>query len=334
MTNSNVKVTICCFAYNHGKYIRDALEGFVKQKTNFDYEVIVHDDASTDDTAKIIREYEEKYPHIIKPIYQVENQHSKKINKMVTFILPKAQGRYMALCEGDDYWTDENKLQLQYDYMEAHDDCSLVAHMALTYHMDGGYYTPYTTRSFKTEEQRNISAEEIINKHTIFPTAAMFLRMDYYYRNKEFLSKIQSFDYLAKALLATEGNVYVIPRVMSVYRYGSVGSWTNRVYKNAARLEQHFLASIATMERLDEYREYKFHDAISENIEQRRFDIQVKLLNLKALKEEPYKERYYALSTKERALLHMKKYAPVLHRLYIKFTIMVKKNINRKYKPV
>lgn len=331
--SNNVKVTVCCFAYNHEEYIRDALEGFVKQKTNFDYEVIVHDDASTDGTAKIIREYEEKYPDIIRPIYQVENQHSKNINKMRAFILPAARGKYIALCEGDDYWIDEDKLQLQYDYMEAHEDCSLVAHMALTYHMNGGYYTPYTSRSFATEEQRHISAAEIINKHTIFPTASMFVRTDYYHHNAEFLSGVRAFDYLSKALLATEGDVYVIPRVMSVYRLGSAGSWTNRIYKDANQLEKHFLAAVSTMEKLDEYREYKFHDAIEKNIEQRRFDAQAKLLNFKVLKKEPFKDKYYALSVKERALMHLQKYAPILHKLYNKITVMIKKFANRKVKP-
>jgi len=331
--SNNIKVSVCCFAYNHEEYIRDALEGFVKQKTNFDYEVIIHDDASTDNTAKIIREYEEKYPEIIKPIYQTENQHSKNVNKVKEFVLPIARGKYIAFCEGDDYWIDEDKLQLQYDYMEEHENCSLVAHMALTYHMDGSYYTPYTTRSFVSEEQRHISAEEIINKHTVFPTAAMFFRMDYYHHNSRFLSEVCSYDYLTKALLATEGDVYVIPKVMSVYRFGSKGSWTNRIYKNPKQLEAHFLAAITTMEKLDEYREYKFHDAIAKNIEQRRFDTQIKLLNFKALKNAPYKKKYYALSIKERTLLYLQKYAPFLHVLYTRTTITIKKFLNRKTKP-
>ena len=331
MSNSNIKVSVCCFAYNHEKYIRDALEGFVNQKTDFDFEVIVHDDASTDSTAAIIKEYELKYPEIIKPIYQVENQHCKGINKLRKFVLPLMKGKYIALCEGDDYWIDENKLQMQYDYMESHEECSLVAHKALTYHMDGNYFAPYVQRSFSTDEECHISAEEIINKHTLFPTASMFFRIDYYTRNADFLMSVKGFDYLAKATLATEGNVYVIPKVMSVYRLGSAGSWTNRIYKNSNLLEKHLIDAINTLEKLDEYRGYKYHDAIQKNIDQRKFEIQMKLLNFKALKNDPYKEKYYNLSFKERVLLHLQKYVPFLYRLYLKCVAVAKKFKYRKY---
>ena len=117
MEDNNIMVSICCITYNQEKFIRQALDGFLMQKTNFKYEIIIHDDASTDNTANIILEYEKKYPDIIKPIYQTENQYSK--GKKPTLITYKAaQGKYIALCEGDDYWIDENKLQLQVDYME------------------------------------------------------------------------------------------------------------------------------------------------------------------------------------------------------------------------
>lgn len=120
----SVQVSILCAAYNHEPYIRDALEGFVRQKTDFPYEVIINDDASGDNTAAVIREYEQKYPDIIKPIYQTENQYYHVVSMVTDILLPHAAGKYLALCEGDDYWIDENKLQMQYDYMEAHPDCT------------------------------------------------------------------------------------------------------------------------------------------------------------------------------------------------------------------
>ena len=113
-------VSIVCITYNHEAFIKDALDGFVMQKTDFPFEIIVHDDASTDGTANIIREYEAKYPELFVPIYQSENQFSKvgvSIWEDITF--PKARGKYVALCEGDDYWTDPLKLQKQFDFLEA-----------------------------------------------------------------------------------------------------------------------------------------------------------------------------------------------------------------------
>lgn len=119
-----IMVTVYCLAYNHEKYIRETLEGFVNQKTNFKYEVIVHDDASTDNTANIIKQYEKKYPGIIKGLYQTENQYSKGIGIVNTYILPNIKGKYIAVCEGDDYWIDTFKLQKQFDYLEKHPNCT------------------------------------------------------------------------------------------------------------------------------------------------------------------------------------------------------------------
>lgn len=119
-------VSIICTAYNHGPFIRQCLDGFMMQKTNFPFEVLVHDDASTDNTAEIIREYEDKYPDIIKPIYQTENQYSKGVKIGLTYLYPNAKGKYIAECEGDDYWTDPLKLQKQVDFLEANLECGLI----------------------------------------------------------------------------------------------------------------------------------------------------------------------------------------------------------------
>ena len=118
-------VSICCLVYNHGPYLRDCFEGFVKQQTTFPFEILVHDDASTDHSADIIREYTAKYPHLFKPIYQTENQYSKGIRVTNQYQYPRAQGKYIALCEGDDYWTNPDKLQMQVDWLEAHSDYSM-----------------------------------------------------------------------------------------------------------------------------------------------------------------------------------------------------------------
>ena len=118
-----IMVSICCITYNHEDYIADAIESFLKQKTNFKYEILIHDDASTDRTADIIRAYENKFPDIIKPIYQTENQFSK--GECIDIIIEKkAKGKYIADCEGDDYWTEEYKLQKQVDYMEKNPECT------------------------------------------------------------------------------------------------------------------------------------------------------------------------------------------------------------------
>lgn len=135
-------VSIKCFTYNHEKYIRDALEGFVMQQTNFRFEIIVHDDASTDGTAKIIRKYAEKHPKIIKPIYEKENLYSKHDGSLRRVMDVACQGKYIALCEGDDYWTDPLKLQKQVDFLESHPDYVMCAHRYKMYHQKDSVMDP------------------------------------------------------------------------------------------------------------------------------------------------------------------------------------------------
>lgn len=131
-----VLVSICCAAYNHSAYIRQCIEGFVMQKTNFRYEVLIHDDASTDGTQDIIREYERKFPEMIKPIYQKENQYCKGGKISLRFNIPRAKGKYIAFCEGDDYWIDPLKLQKQVDFLEEHEDYGLICSDVHFYYQD------------------------------------------------------------------------------------------------------------------------------------------------------------------------------------------------------
>lgn len=119
-------VSVCCITYNHEKYIRDAIEGFLMQKTTFPVEILIHDDASTDKTAQIVKEYAENHSDLIITIFQTENQYSQGIKPWPNFVFPRARGKYIALCEGDDYWTDPLKLQKQVDFLEENSDFGLI----------------------------------------------------------------------------------------------------------------------------------------------------------------------------------------------------------------
>lgn len=142
-------VSISCITYNHEPYIAQTLDGFLMQKTNFPFEVLIHDDASTDRTADIIREYEQNFPKIVKPIYQKENQYSQgKRAVSATWNFPRAQGKYIALCEGDDYWIDENKLQMQVDFLENNPE----------------YGMCYTNFNLVSEKSKNIKQKALDTK--------------------------------------------------------------------------------------------------------------------------------------------------------------------------
>lgn len=114
----NPLVTISCITYNHGKYIRECLDGFISQKVDFPFEIVIYDDASSDQTQEIIREFEEKYPNLIFPIYQTENQWSKGVKPTWEFNKPRWRGKYIAFCEGDDFWSDPFKLHKQVKFLE------------------------------------------------------------------------------------------------------------------------------------------------------------------------------------------------------------------------
>lgn len=138
--NGDPLVSIRCLVYNHEPFLRQCLDGFVMQQTTFPFEAIVHDDASTDGSAAIIREYAEKYPDIIKPVYETENQWGKgTIDKTMDAIM-HPNSKYIALCEGDDYWTDPKKLQMQVDIMEANPEIGLVHTAARVYHQETGTF--------------------------------------------------------------------------------------------------------------------------------------------------------------------------------------------------
>lgn len=117
-------VSVCCATYNHAPYIAQTLDSFLSQETDFPIEILIHDDASTDGTDDILRSYAARFPNVVKPLFETENQYSKGVAIDPTFNYSRAKGKYIALCEGDDYWCDPQKLQKQVAFMEAHPECT------------------------------------------------------------------------------------------------------------------------------------------------------------------------------------------------------------------
>jgi len=221
-------VSICSLTYNHENYISQALEGFLMQKTTFPIEIIIHDDASTDNTTNIIREYENKYPDIIKPIYQNENQWSKGIRPSSTYVWPCTKGKYIALCEGDDYWTDPYKLQKQVDFMEANTEYSMCFHLVENFYQDGS--KPSFIYPYKKRQQPIYSLQDVL-KYFFINTCSVIYRLD----NKilpEWFSKHMLGDYTLHLLYADKGKIRLIPEVMARYRIHSGGIWSSRSGKD------------------------------------------------------------------------------------------------------
>lgn len=276
-------VSVCCLTYNHKNYIKKALDGFVMQKTNFSFEVLAHDDASTDGTAEILREYEIKYPDLIKPIYQKENQYSRKQGPIsVRFVYPKARGKYIALCEGDDYWIHENKLQIQVEYLENNPECSLCMHAALKVNKDDIYLS--IIRPYK--EDHLYAIEEIIcPNHLSPPTASMVFRKDSLKLLPKFFTETPVGDTPLKLFLATQGSVFYIDEIMSAYRVCAAGSWTERMKNDSLMRERHYNRMKEFYLKLDEYTDYRYSKSISMEINKRAYGALISKKMYKVAKE-------------------------------------------------
>lgn len=176
-------VAIHCLVYNHAPYLRDCLEGFVMQQTNFPFVAVVHDDASTDNSAAIIREYEQKYPHIFKPIYEIESIYKKggfgAIDNVMLHAINATNAKYVAMCEGDDYWTDPLKLQKQVDFLEANSEYVLCCHRYKIYNQnDGTWDKDYVHQLFEISPNGFSFSNQENFKVWITKTLTLLIRQD------------------------------------------------------------------------------------------------------------------------------------------------------------
>lgn len=226
-------VSIRCMVYNHEPYLRQCLEGFVMQKTTFPFEAIVHDDASTDGSAAIIREYAEKYPDIIKPIYEAENQYSKSDGSidriMDAAIHPDA--KYIALCEGDDYWIDPFKLQKQVDFLEKHSDYVLCHSDSNILLQKSGKFLLHANSTYHNETSKDVFKEILMGRYVI-RTATVVVRKYNMLQSQESDKIVFQSDYFKMGdtplwlELIQQGKFHYFPEVMTVYR-SSKGTVSN-----------------------------------------------------------------------------------------------------------
>lgn len=243
-------VSISCLSYNQAPYIRQCLDSFLMQQTDFPFEILIHDDASTDGTIAIIEEYASKYPDKIFPIIQTENQFSKGVRGiMAKYNFPRAKGKYIALCEGDDYWTDPQKLQKQVDFLEGNPNFSLCFHDARDIFQDGSvaektYCSPLKKQVFTTQD--------IVGFINIPTVSVMFRNSLATYKESCLLTPIG--DWPLYMLLSKFGNFYFIKEEMGMYRKHSAGINSLRP-KTTQNLNK--LKAIEVVEESEEFRNNK-----------------------------------------------------------------------------
>lgn len=220
-------VSICCITYNHEPYVEDALEGFLIQETDFPFEILIHDDASTDKTADIIRQYEAKYPNLIKPIYQAENQYSKGKKPNPEFNFPRAKGKYVALCEGDDYWINTKKLRYQVNFLENNGNTNICFTFSCTLKSNGKFSKPNSLFPITYSQFDFLTG----NKYQTSTCTILFRRFDFSIYNQIFRSAYAGDNWI-KILSTMSGYGYVLPILTSVYRIHEGGIWSSLQGKN------------------------------------------------------------------------------------------------------
>lgn len=275
----SVKVSVICLVYNHEKFLERCLEGLVHQNTNFDYEIIVHDDCSTDSSRKIIETYVEKYPELLVPQYEEQNQYSQGKEFVQSKMQTKAQGIYFAFCEGDDYWCDNNKLQIQYDYMEQHPECSMCVHNTIRHDLMG---------DLEDSLFNDWTSEHVLSEKDVFfgwnvQTTSYFIRREVAWR-PDFALPVWCGDYTWLTLAFDRGNIVSLPNVMSVYNYNNTNGLTYLNDKIDYRVKQKKeLIRAEYLKKYNQYTKYKYDNTIQSRINQIHFDN--KLLEVKCAYE-------------------------------------------------
>lgn len=207
-------VSIACITYNQENYIRQCLDGFVMQKTDFSFEIVIHDDASTDKTPSIIKEYCDRYPDLFVPILQSQNKYKEGKGILVPYVFPRCRGRYIALCEGDDYWIDPLKLQKQVDFLEENPEYGLVHTLAKVFiDKTQTYRKSYIGNSKNSLEE--ILVDNPIVTNTVCVKTQLILD---YIREEIFNSRWLMGDYPMWLYVAGKEKIHFIPEVTSVYR--------------------------------------------------------------------------------------------------------------------
>lgn len=220
-SNNDILVSVVTLAYNHRNYIRQCIDGILMQKTSFTFELLIHDDASTDGTSEIIKEYEKAYPDIVKPIFQTENQYSKGVSIGAKFLYPKAKGKYIAECEGDDYWTDPLKLQKQVDFLESNNDFSFCFHPVKIFYHEKELFNDDYTRDVPSET----TIIDLAKGNYIHTLSIVFRNNSLVFSEINKIGTVATGDYVLHMLNAKYGKIKKIPDCMGVYRLSEQGVW-------------------------------------------------------------------------------------------------------------
>lgn len=294
--SDKIEVSIITDTYNHEQFIAQTLESLINQKTTFKFEILVHDDASTDRTPDIIREYQDRYPNIIKAILQKENQYSQNVDITRNIQIPRAKGKYIAMCEGDDYWCDVNKLQKQFDAMEKEPDVNICATGAKVLRNER------ITGVIQPEKVKTLfSLLQVIKGGGGFvATASLMIRKQLFDAEIPEFRKVFPFDYTLQVWGAMNKGMLYLPDIMVAYRLYTPSSWSNSMRKNTVARIAHNERVIKCLKQMNIDTQYIAEEIIKEKIRNLEFDDLFYSKQFKTMMAITYKKQFVKCSLKKK----------------------------------
>lgn len=267
-------VSVVMIAYNNGRHIASAIEGVVRQKTDFPIELWISDDASTDNTRDIIKRYASRYPDIVKPLF---NKVNLGIQRNYLSVFPHCRGKYMAMCDADDYWCCHSKLAKQVDYMESHPEC------AITFHRVINLFEPSGVKSLSFNAPKELRASDLAKANLITNMSVVYRRelIDLNALPK-WLSETKLLDYGMHMLYAAHGSIHFFRSPMGVYRQWEKGAWSCT--------DQYDRLKMALTVRMNLLSEFRENPAVSKNLREASFSILAAMYELTADSQERLEE--------------------------------------------
>ena len=253
-TQEKILVSVCCITYNHEKFIKKCLEGFLIQNYSFNVEFIIHDDASIDNTQELIKTLVGNDKRF-KLILRNKNLKSKGYS-IFPILYKKAIGKYIAICEGDDYWTDPNKLQRQVEFLEQNPDCSCSFHAAK--HQKNNNYK-IKKNSFLSVEKKYSIKDAILGGGSFITTNSLVFKRELIYNSPKWIEDCPVGDLPLVLILATKGRIGYINEVMSVYNIRTKGSWSSSMNENKLKNKNHFDNMLKMWSDFDKWTNYRYH---------------------------------------------------------------------------
>lgn len=331
MNEEKVMVSICCAVFNHLPYLKRTIDGFLAQETTFDYEIIINDDVSTDGSRQLLRKYQQEYPEKLRVIYQEENQYSKGKKIFFDILACEARGKYIALCEGDDYWIDSHKLQKQFDVMERETHCAFCVHKVHDVDLNGvllnNMYPP-------EELEEGVILQSKFMDMLFAPSRYWFHTSSFFFRTSEvkkfngvypqFIKQAGVGDVPLTWLLASCGDLYYINSEMSCYRRDTSGSWSARMQQREYRRKM-TKKQLESLKAYNDFTNCEYFDLLESDITKCEFDYHRLSNDFWAMRQKKYKKLYLMLPVRQRVRYFLISLFPVIEKGYNKFQEMRRK---------